>query len=249
MQVEILGSAEEGADFVAKLALGRLSGGETHNLLVSTGGTFKPIYQRLRTEPASTYDNVRFYNQDEYCVKKANGAWGMIDQDDPQSFRRFMREQLFADTTVPSKYSFFPGIRDRRFAGTYDRMIAGHGGIELALLGLGRNCHLGFNEPGESVSPFGSVTRFVELTPETRVANYDPAINEPVPPAAITVGLGTIGLSRELVVVAFGEHKSPAIQETIWGEVSPAIPSSMLRLPENIGKTLLVVDEAAAAEL
>jgi glucosamine-6-phosphate deaminase len=126
----------------------------------------------------------------------------------------------------------------------YEAELAGSGGIGLQLLGIGRNGHIGFNEPG---SPFDSRTRVVELTDDTREANrrFFASLDE-VPRRSITQGLGTILDARRIILVAQGAGKARAVERMVNGQITPGLPASILqRHPD----ALVVVTEDAASEL
>jgi glucosamine-6-phosphate deaminase len=121
-------------------------------------------------------------------------------------------------------------------------MLKHHGGIDLQILGIGSNGHIGFNEPG---TPFSSKTQIVDLAPSTREANarFFSNINE-VPTQAITMGISTIMQSREILLLVSGESKSEAVQQLLYGEIDEQFPASVLRLHPNVK---IIVDEAALA--
>jgi glucosamine-6-phosphate deaminase len=123
-------------------------------------------------------------------------------------------------------------------------MIAAAGGIDLQVLGVGGNGHIGFNEPG---TPFEKTTHLVTLTEETRRANsrFFPSL-EDVPRRAVTMGIKSIMNAREIILIAAGEEKAGAVSQTVRGRVTTEWPSSVLQLHPNI---TLVVDEAAAGLL
>lgn len=127
----------------------------------------------------------------------------------------------------------------------YERQIEAKGGLELAVLGLGPNGHIGFNEPG---SPINSRTRVVDLTPESRNQNaayYDSA--EEIPDQAMTIGIGTLLEARRIVLIVSGADKSSILRASLLGPVTADVPGSFL---QTVGDRLTVIaDSAAAAEL
>ncbi|MDQ3540586.1 MAG: glucosamine-6-phosphate deaminase [Chloroflexota bacterium] len=127
----------------------------------------------------------------------------------------------------------------------YDRDIAGAGGLELAVVGLGPNGHVGFNEPGSTID---SRTRVVNLTQESRKQNaayYEG--HQIIPPMAITMGLGTILEARRIVLIVAGESKAGILKATLEGPITPDVPGSFLRAAGH--RLRVIVDEAAAAAL
>src|SRR5690606_35643054 len=165
-------------------------------------------------------DHVRCFALDEYCG---------LPHDHPESYHTVIdRDATRVIGLTPELVRVPEGLGDvTANALEYDRAIAEAGGIDLQILGIGRNGHLGFNEPG---SPFDSRTREIELMPETIADNarFFDHITE-VPARAITQGLGTILDARELIVVATGAAKAPAVAAAINGPVSVDLPASALR--------------------
>ena len=203
---------------------------------LATGSTPVKLYQelaRLNREGAISFKRVRTYNLDEYAG---------LAPDHPQSYRRFMDEQLFnhididpANTHVPS------GFADAAGAAAYDDAITEAGGVDVQLLGIGRNGHIGFNEPADD---FSRLTHVVELTDSTREANarFFDSIDE-VPDRAVTMGIGTIMKARRILMIATGEDKAEAVRGMIAGPVTPRMPASVLAFHPNV---TVLLDEAAA---
>ena len=127
----------------------------------------------------------------------------------------------------------------------YERDIARAGGVDLQILGIGTNGHIGFNEPG---SPSDSRTRVVDLAPQTVADNsrFFPDPSRPVPRQALTQGVGTILEAREIVLVATGAHKADAVARAVAGPIDAAVPASFLQRHPHV---TLFLDEAAAAGL
>jgi glucosamine-6-phosphate deaminase len=158
-----------------------------------------------------------------------------------------MREHLFGHVDIEAGRAKIPnGMAENvaAEAASYEEQIAAAGGIDLLLLGIGANGHIGFNEPG---SNFASRTREVVLDEATRTANAggspDPAS---VPRRAITMGIATILEARNILLVATGSEKAAAVAAAIEGPIGPACPASALRLHRNVD---ILSDEQAAAAL
>ena len=208
---------------------------------LATGGTPEPLYAelvRMNTEGLIDFSKARTFNLDEYVG---------LAPDHPASYRRFMNEKLFskinidpANTHVPSGVA--PDLQ--REAAEYDAAIERTGGIDVQLLGIGVNGHIGFNEPS-SVFPYA--TNIVDLTPSTIDANkrYFESADE-VPRRAISMGVGTIMAARKIVLIATGGNKADAICWAVKGEIDPQIPASILRCHAD---ALVFLDEAAASKL
>ena len=181
---------------------------------------------------------VQTFNLDEYMDLSA---------DHPASYRAFMSEHLFERTNLGPRHVHFPptGTEDIDAAcSRWEETIRAAGGIDWQLLGIGRNGHIGFNEPG---SPFDSRTRRIELAESTRTANvrfFQDA--DEVPHQAVTMGIGTILEVKRLRVLAFGETKAPILERVLRGEDDPSIPLNALRLHPDAA---LYIDAAAAARL
>ena len=135
-------------------------------------------------------------------------------------------------------------MKDDAEAAEYDKLIDEAGGIDLQLLGIGNNGHIGFNEP---LTPFTSVTHIVKLTDSTREANkrFFRSIDE-VPTHAVTMGIHTVMKARSIILLAFGEAKADIIKKTVEGRPDIAVPASLLQLHEDV---TLYLDHAAAAKL
>jgi glucosamine-6-phosphate deaminase len=208
---------------------------------LATGRTMVPLYDelvRLHRDEGLSFAGVTAFNLDEYVG---------VAPDQPGSFRRFMRERLQERTDLRADSLHLPDGASgdpAEAARAYDARIRAAGGIDLQLLGLGVNAHLGFNEPGSSLA---SRTRVKTLSDETLAANHGelPAVVR-ARRLAITVGLGTIREARSCLWIATGPAKAGAVAATVEGPVTASAPASVLQLhPDVIG----YVDEAAAAGL
>jgi glucosamine-6-phosphate deaminase len=208
---------------------------------LAAGRTMAPLYAelvRLHHEDGLSFAGVTAFNLDEY-VGVEPGA--------PGSFRRYMQEHLAAPTDLPESALRLPdgaSADPAEAALAYEAEMRAAGGIDLQLLGLGVNAHLGFNEPGSSLA---SRTRVKTLSAETLAAN------EGELPAgvrerrlAITVGLGTILEARACLVIATGPAKAGAVAAAVEGPVTASAPASVLQLHPDV---IVYVDEPAAAGL
>lgn len=208
---------------------------------LATGSTPLPVYRALsalvRSGPLDV-SRVGAFALDEYVG---------LPEGHPQSYREVLRREAVEPIGLdPARCSAPNGSADGvRSAGReYERAIDLAGGIDLQLLGIGSNGHIGFNEPGSS---FASRTRLKTLTPETRRANarfFDTA--DEVPVLCMTQGLGTILSARHLVLLAFGEAKARALAGAVEGPVTSSNPASAIQLHPHV---TVVADEAAAASL
>lgn len=191
---------------------------------LATGSTPLQLYAelaRLNREGAMSFARVTSFNLDEYA-----GLSGTHDQ----SYRYFMNENLFRHVDIRPAYTFVPSGLDTapETAAAYDRQIEEAGGIDIQLLGIGNNGHIGFNEPG---TPFESITHLVELTRSTREANkrFFASIDD-VPTHAVTMGVKTVMHARSIILMAIGLGKADIIARTVKGPVTPDVPASVLQL-------------------
>lgn len=188
----------------------------------ATGSTPLGLYAelaRLCAEGKVSFKNASSFNLDEYV-----GLSGTHDQ----SYRYFMNENLFKHIDIDISKTYVPSGIDISLAADYDKAIEEAGGVDMQLLGIGLNGHIGFNEPG---TPFGSRTHVVELTESTRQANkrFFSSIND-VPTHAVTMGIRTVMNAKSIILMATGKNKAEIIKKTICGEVTPEVPASVLQL-------------------
>lgn len=190
---------------------------------IATGSTPEPLYAELAARAKRGLDLGALHVTclDEYLGLPPGHA---------QNYRHYIEEKIvkpwgvdFAATVLPDVDGPDPAVA----AAQFEREIAALGGVDLQILGLGTNGHIGFNEPG---SPVDSRTRVVELTQSTRRANarfFGSA--DQVPTHAITQGVGTILEARQLVLLAFGEEKTAAVEAMVAGPVASEVPASALQ--------------------
>jgi len=208
---------------------------------LATGSTPVGAYKQLvqwHKQGDLSFAGVRSVNLDEYVG---------LAPDHDQSYRYFMQTNLFdhvdieADNThVPSGLAADPAAECLQYEGT----VAGLGYADLQLLGLGRNGHIGFNEPCDH---FPVQTHLVDLTESTIEANARFfASADDVPRQALTMGIGTIMRARKILVVASGADKADAVQKAFAGPVTPEVPASILQLHPDV---TLVADESALSKL
>lgn len=206
----------------------------------ATGSTPLDLYAeliRLYEAGEISFKDVTTFNLDEYVG---------LDPAHPQSYRYFMEHNLFNHIDLDSAAIHIPsGLNiDAASLSAYDEAIAQAGGIDMQLLGIGINGHVGFNEPG---TPLESLTHVVELTESTRDANkrFFESIDE-VPTHAATMGIRTVMNARKLVLIALGQNKANAIRATVKGPVCADCPASVLQLHPD---AVVFLDEAAASKL
>ncbi len=231
------------ANQIAALIRKKQENGQPCVLGLATGSTPKTLYAELvrmhRTEGLS-FKNVITFNLDEYYP---------IDKDALQSYNRFMHSQLFSHIDIdPANIHIPDGSIDRdgikEYALQFEQKIDDAGGIDLQILGIGNNGHIGFNEPGSSIN---SRTRLTALDNSTRIANaYEFANISQVPRLAITMGISTILKAKSIILLAWGQAKAQVLQKSVEGHLTEQIPASLLQQHTDC---TFIVDEAAATEL
>ena len=207
---------------------------------LATGSSPIGLYKEMikdHKENGTSYANVRTFNLDEYVGLPKNHS---------QSYYTFMHENLFSGIDVKEENIHIPsGLGDLEAnCKNYEEQLNG-AVIDLQLLGIGSNGHIGFNEPG---TPFDSLTHVVELTESTKKDNarfFDP-LGEKVPTQAVSMGIASIMRAKKVLLIANGEHKADAIKGLVEGPVSEKCPASCLQNHPNV---VVIVDEAAASKL
>jgi glucosamine-6-phosphate deaminase len=209
-------------------------------LLLPTGTTPLGMYQRLvdmhRLGEVS-FSGATFFNLDEYL--------GLMPEH-PASYHVYMKEHFYglidanpARIFVPDGAAADPEAECER----YEAAIRDSGGVDVCVLGIGRNGHIGFNEPG---APFDSRTRVVTLSESTRLVNAADFEANRAPERAITVGMASIFESEEVLLLASGTNKANAVAAALEGDVSESVPASMLGRHQ---RAVLFLDEDAASDL
>lgn len=196
-------------------------------------GLYKLIVEGVKKNELDLSKAVTF-NLDEYI--------GLPDEH-PSSYHHFMNEKLFNHITIPKENIHVPsGVAGDSYqeCENYEQLIKESGQIDIQLLGIGVNGHIGFNEPGTS---FDSRTHIVDLDEETIQSNarFFDSIDQ-VPTKAITMGIGTILESKEILLIISGEGKQAAVKQLLSGEISEDVPASALHKHPN---ATVIIDEAA----
>ena len=184
------------------------------------------------------FSEVRTVNLDEYVG---------LAPDHDQSYRYFMQSNFFDHINIKPENTNLPNGQAADLAAEckrYNQVIHSQGGIDMQLLGMGHNGHIGFNEPGDT---FDLETHVVDLTERTIEANarFFATPNE-VPRQALTMGIKTIMQARRILVVVSGEDKADAVKAALTGPVPPKVPASILQLHPNV---MLVADKAAMSKV
>ena len=223
MTIQVFDSLSELGDRAGARIVAVIEGKPDPVIGLATGSSPVPVYEgwsRVARARGLSMEHVQCFALDEYCG---------LPHDHPESYHSVIKRDATEVIGLnPSLVRVPEGLGDvAQNAVEYDEAISSAGGIDLQILGIGRNGHLGFNEPG---SPFDSRTREIDLMPETISDNarFFDHITE-VPTRAITQGLGTILDAREIVVVATGAAKAPAVAAALNGPLSLDLPASVLR--------------------
>jgi glucosamine-6-phosphate deaminase len=240
MEIVIRQQERECGITVADIVANAVRSGAT-TLGLATGSSPLSVYRELirrHREEGLTFAGMQAFLLDEYVG---------LSPSHPQSYAHVIRAEFVDHIDIDSDRVHGPdGAAEDVFAAAerYDAMIAEKGPVDVQLLGIGANGHIGFNEPGSSL---GSRTRVKTLTEQTRQDNarFFDSLDE-VPRHVITQGLGTISSARHLALIATGSHKAAAVAAAVEGPVSASCPASVLQLHPHV---TVVVDEAAAVHL
>lgn len=209
---------------------------------LATGSTPLPLYKeliRMHREEGLDFSRVTTFNLDEYIG---------LEKEHAQSYHTFMWKNLFGEINITADKVHIPdGMTDDVMAccAAYEKTIVQAGGIDIQLLGIGSDGHVGFNEP---TSSFASRTRIKTLTQQTVIDNarFFGGDESQVPRHCITMGIGTIMDARMNLLLGFGEGKADALTDTIEGPVSSMVPASIL---QHHRSAKLFIDEDAASKL
>ena len=223
----------------ASFFLAQITLKEDSVLGLATGSTPLGVYSRLielYTKSELDFTNVKTVNLDEYVG---------LDGDNEQSYRYFMNDKLFNHINIDKTNTHVPNGKATNKAfecDRYEEVITGLGGIDIQLLGIGNNGHIGFNEPSDC---FDKITHEVELTKSTIEANTRFFNNaDEVPKTAISMGVQTIMQSKKIILIANGSAKADIIFDTCFGPITPQVPASALQLHPDV--TVIVDAEAYA---
>ena len=204
---------------------------------LATGSTPIPLYRELiAREQAGRIDfsRVRSVNLDEYKG---------LAPDHPQSYRRFMQENLFDHISIRPENTYVPdGLATDvdAMCSAYERTIEDLGGVDLQLLGLGHDGHIGFNEPSDHFPTRTHETALAEITRQANARFF--ASEAEVPTAAYTMGVGTVMAARRILMIVTGTDKSDILHKAFFGPVTPWVPASILQFHPDV---TLICDRAA----
>lgn len=236
MKVIVLDNAAQIGEEVGKIFVNQVNNKPDSVLGLATGMSPVPTYDYMAKEYAAgnvSFKNVTTFNLDEYCD---------LPKSDKNSFYSFMVDNLFSRTDIDlNKVNFIDGnAEEKTECERYENAIENAGGIDLQLLGIGTNGHIGFNEPADE---FTQRTYKVKLTDSTIASNQKFFGDVPMPRYAMTMGIGSIMKAKKIVLIATGESKAKAAYAMIKGEVSPSCPASVLQNHED---AVIFLDKEAA---
>jgi glucosamine-6-phosphate deaminase len=235
MRIIQCNSKEEAIEAVATMVVDKIGSHPASVIGLATGRTMEPVYEAIVKQSQKVdFQKCFFFMLDEYK--------GLPDNH-PSSFKHYIHQHVINPLNLKdSQFAFPPANADE--GGThYEQNIKESGGVDLQLLGIGRNGHVGFNEPG---SEKNSRTRVVKLTEETIAANRDQFVDQKIPTEALSMGIGTILEAKSLVMLATGKSKADAIKYLLNHHDDPECPATFLK---NHSHFTLVLDPDAASKI
>ncbi|MDA3734178.1 glucosamine-6-phosphate deaminase [Niameybacter massiliensis] len=229
--------SKKGAEIIAEF----LKVKPAANLGLATGGTPVGMYKELiemNKKGEISFKEVSAYNLDEYYP---------IEKTNDQSYDYFMKDNLFNHVDININNTHIPNgmaANCEAEGKAYDELVRATGGVDIQVLGIGGNGHIGFNEPSDIFEPITHQVTLDERTIQDN-ARFFNSIDE-VPTQAITMGIGTIMTAKSILLLASGSGKATILREMLLGKVDPRVPASILQFHKDVK---VVLDEEAAAEL
>lgn len=230
-------SKEEAIEAVATILTDKINSYPTSVIGLATGRTMEPVYYKLaelcgkqKVDLSKTF----FFMLDEYVG---------LPEGHPSTFKQYVRTHVLKPLSLNESQVAFPPASKPDGANHYEQNIKESGGVDLQLLGIGQNGHVGFNEPG---SKKNSRTRIVRLTEETKKANMDQFVDGKIPQEALSMGIGTILESKNLLMLATGKAKADVVKYLLNHHDDPSCPATFLK---NHSHFTLVLDPDAASKI
>lgn len=221
----------------AQIVAGQITLNPQSVLGLATGSTPVGMYNELvkmYNEKRVDFSDIRTFNLDEYYP---------ISADNPQSYHYFMEENLFSKINIKKENThILDGKCSDTFAecDNFEKLIAQNGGIDLQILGIGQNGHIGFNEPAENLNLLTHLTTLTESTVRANSRFFDDISD--VPTKALTMGIGTILKARKIIILANGDGKKEAVKALLTDSITTDVPASMLKVHSDV--TLICDKEA-----
>jgi glucosamine-6-phosphate deaminase len=240
MDIKIFNTAEEIGNAAAEIIANKIISKPDAILGLATGASPVPTYKKLIADYNAgkiSFKDVKTFNLDEYCS---------IPASDKNSYYTFMHENLFNHVDIKEENVHVPNGNPENaeeYCASYDAAIVNAGGIDIQVLGIGRNGHIGFNEPSDA---FTSGTYKVKLTDSTIEANKIYFDENPMPHYALTMGIKQIMSAKKVILIATGPKKAEAIKNMIEGPVTAQVPASILQEHNDV---IIFLDEDAASLL
>ena len=227
MKTEICKTKAELVEIAIKAIQNQLDKKPDSILALACGQTMVPLWERLAAVPM---DDARIL-----CVTELCGV------EESKTCRHALTKGLIEKTDIRPGNCFFP---DADAPEAYDRLIETLGGIDLAILGIGEDCHIGYNEPG---TLFETRTHVQKLTDRTKRQLLKRGFtDEDMPEKAVTMGIHDLTRAREILLLAFGEDKAAAVYQMLYAKTTPYIPAAYLQIPLEV---TVLLDEEAASKL
>lgn len=241
MEIRVNATYEEMSEAACNMLIKQINKKPDAVLGLASGSTPLRLYEMLsdaNKRGLVDFSRVRTFNLDEYIG---------LSPDNEQSYHYFMTNNFYSKVNLKPENVFIPnGMADdiATECAQYSAALEAAGGIDIMVLGIGANAHIGFNEPGDS---FVAETHVVELTETTRAANARFFVDEDdIPHWAISMGIRDIMYAHNILLLANGAGKTEAVYKAVCGDITPMAPASVLQLHRNV---LVLTDEAAAARL
>ncbi|KFX58686.1 glucosamine-6-phosphate deaminase [Clostridium botulinum] len=241
MKILVCENYDKLSEKAAQIIMSQITLKSNSILGLATGSTPIGMYKKLvemYENKMIDFSDVKTFNLDEYQN---------LPISNDQSYHYFMDDNLFNYINVKRENIHIPNGMANDIENEcikYDNLIKEAGGIDIQVLGIGNNAHIGFNEPTVN---FEKKTYVVELEESTKIANarFFNSLDE-VPSKAITMGIGSIFESKKIMLLATGENKAKAIYDTIYGKVTPEVPASILQFHDDL---IVILDKEAASLL
>ena len=233
MKTEICKNSAELVEFAAKAVQKQLEAKPDSVFALACGETMRPLWARLAE--LRKKGELNFHDAHVLCITEFCGV------EKAKSCRHALTTGLIEKTDFQPENCCFPDPDDPE---SYDRLIESLGGIDLAILGIGEDCHIGYNEPG---TLFESRTHLQKLTDRTKRQLLKRGFtDEDMPETAVTMGIKTLTDAREILLLATGEDKSAAVYQMLYAKTTPYIPAAFLQIPLEV---TVLLDKAAAEKL